>query len=81
MKTKKGVQPQWGIFIENRLITIIHEFSESFADTHESICEVLIAYLAFDKLIKQVLGSCFYIRKACFLTFTKLSEQISYIIE
>ena len=81
MKTQQGVQPQWGVFIENDLIAIVHEFIESFADIYEPISEVLIANLAFDEFFKQVLSCCLYVRKACSLAFAELSEQIRYIIE
>ena len=40
VKTKKGAQPQWSIFIDNYLITI--ELIESFADIIERISKLFL---------------------------------------
>lgn len=76
VKTKKGAQPQWSIFIDNNLITIVHELIESFADIIERISKLFIAYFSPYKLLKQLLGRRFHVCKTSFLSFTELPEQI-----
>ena len=76
VKTKKGVQPQWSIFINNNLITIVHELIESFADIIERISKLFIAYFSPYKLFKQLFGRSFQVCKTSFLSFTEPPEQI-----
>ena len=76
VKTKKGVQPQWSIFINNNLITIVHELIESFADIIERISKLFIAYFSPYKLFKQLFGRRFQVCKTSFLSFTEPPEQI-----
>lgn len=78
VKTKKGAQPQWSIFIDNYLITIIHELIDSFADIIERISKLFIAYFSPYKLSKQLLGRRFQVCKTSFLflrNFPNKSEK------
>ena len=75
VKTKKGAQPQWSIFIDNDIITIVHEFIESFADFIERISKLFIAYFSPYKLFKQLFGRRFQVCKTSFLSLRNLPNK------